>query len=281
MPLTIGTNIGALWASAAITSHQRGAETAMARLASGKRINSSADDPAGVAIASRMNSEIRSTSQAIRNALDGQALLDTAEGGHKEVENILQRMREIAVQAANDTNSAQDRDNLNAEMKALSTEIDRISSVTSWAGQNLMGEGRSQFSFQVGTSINAKSAITVPITSMSANTLSVDHAAVSVNGPEASRSAISAIDGAITLVNSQRSMLGATSNRLSYAVNNLTNVSNNLTAALGRIQDADYAAEITALAKHQILQKAAMAMLAQANASKGYILTLLRSLNKI
>ena len=281
MPLTIGTNIGALWACAAITSHQRGAETAMARLASGKRINSSADDPAGVAIASRMNSEIRSTSQAIRNALDGQALLDTAEGGHKEVENILQRMREIAVQAANDTNSAQDRDNLNAEMKALSTEIDRISSVTSWAGQNLMGEGRSQFSFQVGTSINAKSAITVPINSMSANTLSVDHAAVSVNGPEASRSAISAIDGAITLVNSQRSMLGATSNRLSYAVNNLTNASNNLTAALGRIQDADYAAEITALAKHQILQKAAMAMLAQANASKGYILTLLRSLNKI
>ena len=250
MPLTIGTNIGALWASAAITSHQRGAETAMARLASGKRINSSADDPAGVAIASRMNSEIRSTSQAIRNALDGQALLDTAEGGHKEVENILQRMREIAVQAANDTNSAQDRDNLNAEMKALSTEIDRISSVTSWAGQNLMGEGRSQFSFQVGTSINAKSAITVPINSMSANTLSVDHAAVSVNGPEASRSAISAIDGAITLVNSQRSMLGATSNRLSYAVNNLTNVSNNLTAALGRMQDADYTAEITALTKH-------------------------------
>ena len=109
MPLTIGTNIGALWASAAITSHQRGAETAMARLASGKRINSAADDPAGVAIASRLNSEIRGTSQAIRNALDGQALIDTAEGGHKEVENILQRMREIAVQAANDTNSSQDR----------------------------------------------------------------------------------------------------------------------------------------------------------------------------
>ena len=249
MPLTIGTNIGALLASAAISSHQRGAE-AMARLASGKRINSSADDPAGVAIASKLNSEIRNTSQAIRNALDRQALLNTSEGGHKEVENILQRMREIAVQAEKDTNCSQDRDNLNAEMKALSTEIDRISCVTSWAGQNLMGEGRSQFSFQVGTSINAKSAITVPINSMSANTLLVDHAAVSVNSPEASRSAIFAIDGAITLVNSQRSMLGATSNRLGYAVNNLTNVSNNLTAALGRIQDADYAAEISALTKH-------------------------------
>ena len=233
MPLTIGTNSGALWASAAITSHQRGAETAMARLASGKRINSAADDPACVAIASRLNSEIRGTSQAIRNALDGQALIDTAEGGHKEVENILQRMREIAVQAANDTNSSQDRAHLNEEMKALSTEIDRIAAATSWAGTS----------------------------------------------SENSRFAISAIDQAITSVNSQRSMLGATSNRLNYAVNNLTNVSTNLVAALGRIQDADYAAEITALAKHQILQKAAIAMLAQANASKSYVLTLLRSLN--
>jgi flagellin len=251
----------------------------MARLASGKRINSAADDPAGVAIASRLNSEIRGTSQAIRNALDGQALIDTAEGGHKEVENILQRMREIAVQAANDTNSSQDRANLNEEMKALSTEIDRIAAATSWAGKNLMNEGSSQFSFQVGTSTNAESAITISIGSMSATALSLDHTSITVTSSENSQFAISAIDQAITSVNSQRSMLGATSNRLNYTVNNLTNVSTNLVAALGRIQDADYAAEITALAKHQILQKAAIAMLAQANASKSYVLTLLRSLN--
>jgi flagellin len=251
----------------------------MARLASGKRINSAADDPAGVAIASRLNSEIRGTSQAISNALDGQALIDTAEGGHKEVENILQRMREIAVQAANDTNSSQDRANLNEEMKALSTEIDRIAAATSWAGKNLMNEGSSQFSFQVGTSTNAESAITISIGSMSATALSLDHTSITVTSSENSQFAISAIDQAITSVNSQRSMLGATSNRLNYAVNNLTNVSTNLVAALGRIQDADYAAEITALAKHQILQKAAIAMLAQANASKSYVLTLLRSLN--
>ena len=251
----------------------------MARLASGKRINSAADDPAGVAIASRLNSEIRGTSQAIRNALDGQALIDTAEGGHKEVENILQRMREIAVQAANDTNSSQDRANLNEEMKALSTEIDRIAAATSWAGKNLMNEGSSQFSFQVGTSTNAESAITISIGSMSATALSLDHTSITVTSSENSQFAISAIDQAITSVNSQRSMLGATSNRLNYTVNNLTNVSTNLVDALGRIQDADYAAEITALAKHQILQKAAIAMLAQANASKSYVLTLLRSLN--
>jgi flagellin len=251
----------------------------MARLASGKRINSAADDPAGVAIASRLNSEIRGTSQAIRNALDGQALIDTAEGGHKEVENILQRMREIAVQSANDTNSSQDRANLNEEMKALSTEIDRIAAATSWAGKSLMNEGSSQFSFQVGTSTNAESAITISIGSMSATALSLDHTSVSIMSSENSQFAISAIDQAITSVNSQRSMLGATSNRLNYAVNNLTNISGNLVSALGRIQDTDYAAEITALAKHQILQKAAIAMLAQANASKSYVLTLLRSLN--
>ena len=251
----------------------------MARLASGKRINSAADDPAGVAIASRLNSEIRGTSQAIRNALDGQALIDTAEGGHKEVENILQRMREIAVQSANDTNSSQDRANLNEEMKALSTEIDRIAAATSWAGKSLMNEGSSQFSFHVGASTDAESAITISIGSMSATALSLDHTSVSVMSSENSQFAISAIDQAITSVNSQRSMLGATSNRLNYAVNNLTNVSGNLVSALGRIQDTDYAAEITALAKHQILQKAAMAMLAQANASKSYVLTLLRSLN--
>ena len=164
-------------------------------------------------------------------------------------------------------------------MKALSTEIDRIAATTSWAGKSLMGEGSSQFSFQVGTSANAKSAITVSTGSMSSSALSLDQTAVSVTSSENSRFAISAIDEAIKSVTSQRSMLGKTSKRLDYTVNNLTSISRNLTSALGRIQDADYAAEITALAKHQILQKAAIAMLAQANASKRYVLTLLRSLN--
>ena len=152
----------------------------MARLASGKRINSAADDPAGVAIASRLSSKIRGTSQHIRNALDGQALIDTAEGGHKEVENILQWMREIAVQAANDTNSSQGRADINEEMKALSTEIDRIASATTWVGKSFMDEGPSQFSLQVGTSTSAKSAITISISSMSADALSLDRTAESL-----------------------------------------------------------------------------------------------------
>ena len=166
MALTIGTNVASLQASAAASSVNRDLETSMARLSTGKRINSAADDAAGVTIASRLSSEIRGTDQAIRNALDGQALIDTAEGGHKEIEEILQRMREVAIQSANDTNSAQDRGNLNAEMKALTSEIDRIAGVTTWAGNSVMDGGGSTsktFSLQVGAATGAKNQIAVAI----------------------------------------------------------------------------------------------------------------------
>lgn len=275
MAFTIGTNIGPLWASVAIASHQRRAETAMARLSTGSRLMSAADDPAGIAIGSRLNSDIRGTGQAIRNALDGKSLISTAEGAHSEIENILQRMREVAVQAANDTNDAQDRTNLNEEMKALSNEIDRIDSATTWAGQNLMSANSSVFLFQVGTSISAKNSISLAIGSMSASALLVTPSAVSVTGAEASLTVLSAIDAAMARVNTQRANLGAMSNRLSYTMNNLTNVSSNLTSALGRIQDADFAAEAMALAKHQILQQSALTMLANTIASQRSVLVLL------
>ena len=137
MALAIGTNNAALNAAASASRVNRVMETSMARLSTGKRINSASDDAAGVAISSRLSAEIRGTDQAIRNSLDGQALIDTAEGAHKEVENILQRMREIAVQAANDTNNLVDRANLSGEMEALSNEIDRIAATTTWAGKSL------------------------------------------------------------------------------------------------------------------------------------------------
>jgi flagellin len=144
----------------------------MARLSSGKRINSASDDAAGVAISSRLSAEIRGTDQAIRNSLDGQALIDTAEGAHKEIENILQRMREVSVQAANDTNNDQDRKNLQAEMNALITEIDRIAGTTTWAGEKLMeDEQGSFFSFQVGAATGEKNQIDVTIGGMGANIL--------------------------------------------------------------------------------------------------------------
>jgi flagellin len=172
MALAIATNNAALNASAAASSVNRDMETSMARLSSGKRINSASDDAAGVAISSRLSAEIRGTDQSIRNSLDGQALIDTAEGAHKEIENILQRMREVAVQAANDTNNDQDRHNLQAEIDALVTEINRIASTTTWAGEKLMeAELGTDFSFQVGAKTAAENQISIKINGMGSHAL--------------------------------------------------------------------------------------------------------------
>ena len=178
MALTVATNTGALMAQAAASSVNKEMEMSMERLSTGKRINSAADDAAGVAIASRLSSEIRGTNQAIRNAMDGQAMIDTAEGAHQEIESLLQRMRELAVQSANDSNDSTDRANLQLELDALTNEIDRISSVTSWAGQALLnGAGGTSsngtFSFQVGSQTNSADTISASIGSMSAASLGV------------------------------------------------------------------------------------------------------------
>jgi flagellin len=174
MALTVGTNSGALMAQAAASSVNKSMENSMERLATGKRINAASDDAAGVAIASRLTSEIRGTNQAIRNAMDGQALIDTAEGAQKEVENLLQRMRELAVQSSNDTNNASDRANLQLEMTSLVSEIDRISSTTTWAGTKLLdGSDANGFSFQVGSRTAAADTITAVIASTSSAALGV------------------------------------------------------------------------------------------------------------
>ena len=172
MALAIATNNAALNAAASASSVNRDMETSMARLSSGKRINSASDDAAGVAISSRLSAEIRGTDQSIRNSLDGQALIDTAEGAHKEIENILQRMREVSVQAANDTNNDQDRQNLQAEIDALVTEVNRIASTTTWAGEKLMeDELGTDFSFQVGSKTAAENQISIKIMGMGAHAL--------------------------------------------------------------------------------------------------------------
>ena len=278
MALAIATNNAALNAAASASSVNRDMETSMARLSSGKRINSASDDAAGVAISSRLSAEIRGTDQAIRNSLDGQALIDTAEGAHKEIENILQRMREVAVQSANDTNNGQDRTNLQAEMDAMITEIDRIAGTTTWAGEQLMDEATgTTFSFQVGSATGTKNQIVVTLESMNATKLGVMKTAIDVETDMTSRLAsIHVVDHAIEKVNNQRAELGAVSNRLNHTVNNLTNISSNLSAAKGGIEDADFALETTNLAKNQILQQASTAMLAQANASKQNVLSLLQ-----
>jgi len=174
MALAIATNNAALNAAASASSVNKDMETSMARLSSGKRINSASDDAAGVAISSRLSAEIRGTDQAIRNALDGQALIDTAEGAHSEIENILQRMREISVQAANDTNNDQDRANLQAEMDAMVNEIDRIAGTTTWAGENLMEAAVTDFSFQIGANVGEKNQIDIKINGMGKKALKLE-----------------------------------------------------------------------------------------------------------
>ncbi|MED7678352.1 flagellin FliC [Rhodobacteraceae bacterium IMCC15231] len=282
MALTVATNTGALMAQAAASSVNKEMETSMHRLSTGMRINSAADDAAGVAIASRLTAEVKGTNMAIRNAMDAQALIDTAEGAHIEIGDILQRMRELAVQAANDTNSAADRDSMNAEVTELKAEIDRIKDVTTWAGIKLLDGTQSVtgLSFQIGADNNSADTVTVKIDDMGVSSIGSGTAtyvtAISLDTMTLASAAISVLDEAITTVNTQRSELGSYSNRLDHVVNNLTNVSTNLQSGLGRIQDADFAAETTSLAKSQILQQASTAMLAQANASKQNVLSLLQ-----
>ena len=281
MALTVATNTGALMAQAAASSVNKSMEVSMERLSTGKRINAASDDAAGVAIASRLTSEIRGTNQAIRNAMDAQALLDTAEGAHSEIENILQRMRELAVQSANDTNNATDRTNLDTEFDALRSEITRIEGVTAWAGKNLLDGTASTtpLVFHLGSQNASSDSVTVTITNMAVSLLgsgSVYISAASVSTQASAAAVVDVLDAAIQQVNLQRAQLGSYSNRFDNTVNNLTNISNNLAAGLGRIQDADFALETTNLAKTQILQQASTAMLAQANAAKQNVLSLLQ-----
>jgi flagellin len=279
MALSIATNTGALMAAAAAASVNKDMESSMERLSTGKRINSASDDAAGVSIASRLSSEIKGTNQAIRNAQDGQALIDTAEGAHKEVENILQRMRELAVQSVNGTNDASDRGNLNLEFSQLKLEIGRIASTTQWAGQSLLADGVTTsvtFTFQIGSKAGQTLDANIKSLRVSGSTINLASATTQVNTATNASSTIAKIDLAIGRLNSQRADLGSKSNRLDYTVSNLTNISTQLEGGRGRIEDADFAAESTSLAKSQILQQASTAMLAQANASKQSVLSLLQ-----
>ena len=274
MALSVATNIGALAASKAASSVNAAMETSMARLSSGKRINSAADDSAGLAIASRLTSEARGLDMAARNAADAQAMINTIESSHSEIQNILQRMRELAVQGANDTNGTADRTNIRKELTELHEEIDAIKNQTKWAGNTLIS-GASTFKFQIGD--EASEQLTVTTTAIAANTLSVGSTQVGSLTASASFTAfITTVNNAISSIASYRAEYGANSNRLDHVMSNLATNSESVKASLGRIEDTDYAAETTDLAKSQILQQAATSMLAQANASKQTILSLIQ-----
>ena len=282
--ISINTNYGGLFASKAASQSQRMLDTAMERLSTGKRINYASDDAAGQAIAVRLQAEIEGIAMASRNVADAQSLMDTADGALGETHNILLRMRELAVQASTGTLNSDDNAALDAEFQQLEAEIDRIASNTKWAGTDLFNGAAKVF--HVGT--KASDTLSHTIARMGANNLGVDSfgADNSAGGTDnidadlltATKAAgmITAVDNAIKLVSTERGKLGALSNRLSSTISNLDQVRVNLSASQGRIQDADFAAETSNLAKGQILQQAATAMLAQANASKQTVLALVR-----
>jgi flagellin len=273
----INTNVKSIVAQNALTVNNRSLSKTMEQLSTGKRINTAADDAAGLAISSRMTSQIRALDQSVRNANDGISMLQTTEGATKEITTMLQRMRELAVQAANDSYGTEDRTALQEEVDELALEVTRISGNTQWNGMSVL-DGTigtaGAVSFQVGTEGDAASTITVTFEALDATTLTVDSLELSSN--TTSQSAIELLDTAITTVDSFRSTLGAKINRMTSAADNLANVSMNTTASRSRIEDTDYAKATTELARGQIIQQAATAMLAQANQQPSAVLSLLQ-----
>lgn len=288
----INTNNAATITANALTKNERAMSQAMERLSTGVRINSAGDDAAGLAISSRMTSQINGLNMAVRNANDAISLVQTADGALVEVESMLQRMRELAVQAASGTTSLSDKEALNTELVALRNQIEDIADDTQWNGTDLLDGDSSSVAFQVG----ANAGQTVTMTTL-ADLQTAGTAFSSLSGTSgettlatlvvwktgnlatsvtAADNAITGLDSAITVVNTKRAELGAMTNRLEYAADNLANVSQNTSASRSRVLDADYASETTELARTQIIQQAGTAMLSQANQQAQSVLALLR-----
>lgn len=272
----INTNSSALRATNASIAAGRMMGTAMERLSTGRRINSGADDAAGLAIANSMTSQIRGMAQGIRNANDGISLAQTADGALNEVSNMLQRIRELAVQAGSDTYAEVDRDNIQLEVDALSEQINQIVTNTTFNGISLFDGTTATVTILAGST--DADTIDLELEDMTALNANGGAGSIDVTGADGTnaRTALADIDDDLELIATARATLGAGQNRLQSAVNNLTNVSTNLSDARSRIEDTDYSVETTALAKAQILGQASTAMLAQANQSQQNVLSLLR-----
>mgnify|MGYP003572536430 FL=1 len=277
MALTVNTNIASLNAQRNLTSSQSSLNTSLQRLSSGLRVNSAKDDAAGLAIAERMNAQVRGLAVGIRNASDGISLAQTAEGALGSVTESLQRMRELAVQSSNATNSASDRVSLQAEYAQLSAEINRVIGGTQFNGSFILAGDAGAQDFQVGPNNTANDRISVTTTDMSADAdiAAVTGADISTDAASA-QAAIALVDTALDTINSERATLGAAQSRMETAVRSLEVTRENTAAARGRIMDADFAAETANLSRAQILQQAGVAMLAQANTLPQSALALLQ-----
>ena len=272
----INTNVAATLTANALAQNERASTQALERLSTGLRINSSADDAAGMAMANTMTAQMKGLNMAVKNANDAISMIQTADGAAIEIGDMLQRMRELAVQAANGTlDGSADQDQLDLEYQQLITEIGRVGDQTQWNGSNLIDD-----------SIGSSGTVTYQIGADNAQTMTVDFGDLSDDGDLGltgdiqditnATAAIQDVDVAITALNTQRATYGAAINRLEHTVDNLSNVSMNTQSAISRIQDADYAAESTALAKTQIIAQAGTAMLAQANQQAQTVLALLK-----
>ena len=280
MPQTINTNLNSLNAQRNLNTSQMSLSTSMQRLSSGLRVNSAKDDAAGLAIAERMNAQIKGMNVAARNANDGISLAQTAEGALGKVSEALQRMRELTVQARNASNSSSDKDSLNKEFQQLSNEITRVLSATTFNGKDILASGAGALDFQIGANTTTNDLITISTSNMltDASIVAVTGATVSI-GSNANttdlKSVIDNIDGALDKINSERAVYGATQSRFDAIISNLQVAGENQTAARSRIMDADFAVETANMSRAQILQQAGNAMVAQANQLPQQVLKLL------
>ena len=285
----VNTNIAASLAQASLMKNERALGTAMEQLSTGRKINSAGDNAAGLAISTRMSSQIRGLDAAIRNANDAVSMVNTAEGALDEITTMLQRMRELAVQAGTGTTDAADRTYLQSEFTALRTEIDRIADNTQWNGRNILdgsagaSTGKSTVAFGIGQDGTAAQTLSTSFGNFNNTTGKLSGLASKVitgttitSAITVAAAAITEIDVVIADVSAQRASFGAVSNRLTHAVDSLTNTKTNSEAARSRVLDTDYAAATSELARTQIIQQAGTAMLAQANTMPQTVLALLQ-----
>ena len=301
----INTNVAALFAQQSLRVNERNQSNAMRQLSTGSRINTAGDDAAGIAIGQSMTAQVRGLNQAVRNLNDGINMMQTAEGALGETSNMLQRMRELAVQSMNGTYSGAQRGYLDTEFKALSAQIGKIAEATKWNDTTLLaGTGSAGFTYQAGISSGQTvvvSIIAMDIAGLSLNsqvgfamasivslgldengTVVTNGRAITTSGVPTimnvslAKTSLGLIDSAIETINTQRAKIGAGINQMTYAVDNLSNVAANTAASRSTIMDTDYATASTQLSKTQIIQQAATAMLAQANQQPQSVLSLLK-----
>ena len=282
MPLTINTNIASLNAQRNLNMSQGSLATSMQRLSSGLRVNSAKDDAAGLAIAERMNAQVRGMNVAVRNANDGISMSQTAEGALSQVGNALQRMRELAIQARNSTNSSSDKDSLNKEFAQLQMEIGRVLGGTTFNGKHILGADATSLTFQIGANTTVDDTITISTSNMAmdATITAVTNTSSALIDASATSGAIGKvidnIDKALDNVNDTRATFGATQSRFDAIITNLQTGVENQSAARSRIMDADFASETANMSRAQVLQQAGTAMVAQANQLPNQVLKLLQ-----